>query len=119
MPTADHRVTLYRLPLRALVDQWMSHRHVSPEGWDAPETMQLLLPTVAWHLHHTTSTGLIRQKALHSLLVDVLQEHNPGMSERDAHTRASQFRRNVSEFSGIFWSAVSITMAVVSTAFSI
>ena len=24
------------------------------------------------------------------------------MSERDAHTRASQFRRNVSEFSGIF-----------------
>ena len=29
-------------------------------------------------------------------------EHDPGMSERDAHTRASQFRRNVSEFSGIF-----------------
>jgi HEAT repeat protein len=98
----DHRVTLYRLAAETLVDQWMSHRRVSPEGWDASETMQLLLPTVAWHLHHTTSTGLIGQEALHSLLVAVLQQHDSGMSERDAHARASQFRRNVSEFSGIF-----------------
>src|SRR5262245_3801190 len=98
----DHRVTLYRLAAETLVDQWMSHRRVSPEGWDASETMQLLLPTVAWHPHHTTSTGLIGQAALHSLLVNVLQQHDPGMSERDAHARTSQFRRNVSEFSGIF-----------------
>jgi HEAT repeat protein len=98
----DHRVTLYRLAAETLVDQWMNHRRVSPEGWDAPETMHLLLPTVAWHLHHTTSTGLIEQEALHRLLVDVLQQHDPGISERDAHARASQFRRNVSEFSGIF-----------------
>ena len=81
----DHRVTLYRLAAETLVDQWMSHRRVSPEGWDASETMHYLLPTVAWHLHHTTSTGLIGQEALHSLLVDVLQQHDPGMSERDAH----------------------------------
>jgi hypothetical protein len=98
----NHRVTLYRLAAETLVDQWMSHRRVSPEGWDASETMHLLLPTVAWHLHHTTSTGLIGQEALHNLLVDVLQQHDPGMSERGAHARASQFRRNVSEFSGIF-----------------
>jgi len=98
----DHRVTLYRLAAETLVAQWMSHRRISPEGWDAPETLQLLLPTVAWHLHHTTSTGLIGQEALHSLLVAVLQQHDPGMNERDAHARASQFRRNVSEFSGIF-----------------
>ena len=36
------------------------------------------------------------------LLVEMLLRYDPNLSENEAHTRASQFRRNVSEFSGIF-----------------
>ncbi len=93
-PTGTQSVTL--------VDQWMSYRRVSPEGWDVQETLQTLLPEIAWHLHATTSTGLIGEQALHTLLVATLRTSNPRLGEQDAHTRAAQFRRNVSEFSGIF-----------------
>ena len=98
----SHRVTLYRLAAETLVDQWMSHRRVSPEGWDVQETTRLLLPAIAWHLHHTTASGLIGQEALHGLLVDTLRQHDPNLSKPEVHARATQFRRNVSEFSGIF-----------------
>ncbi|MBI3796776.1 MAG: hypothetical protein HY268_07390 [Deltaproteobacteria bacterium] len=97
-----HRVTLYRMASETLVDQWMSHRRVNPEGWDVHETLQILLPAIAWHLHSTTSSGLIGEHELHRLLVETLQQHEPRLSKQEAHSRASQFRRNVSEFSGIF-----------------
>jgi HEAT repeat protein len=97
-----HRVTLYRVAAETLVDQWMSYRRVSPEGWDVHETLQVLLPATAWHLRSTTSSGLIGEQELHNLLVETLQQHDPRLSENAAHSRASQFRRNVSEFSGIF-----------------
>jgi HEAT repeats/NACHT domain len=97
-----HRVRLYRLASETLVDEWMSHRRVTPEGWDVQETMQVLLPAIAWHLHQTSSTGLIGEQELDRLLVETLLRHDPSLSENEAHTRASQFRRNVSEFSGIF-----------------
>jgi HEAT repeat protein len=96
-----HRAKLYGQAAETLVDQWMSHRRVNPEGWDVQETLQVLLPAVAWHLHSTTSSGLIGEQDLHHLLVETLRQHEPRLSE-EAHTRASQFRRNVSEFSGIF-----------------
>jgi HEAT repeat protein len=98
----SHRVTLYRLAAETLVDQWMRYRRVTPEGWDVHETLQVLLPAIAWHLHSTTSSGLIGQLELHDLLVDTLRQHDTRLSEKEAHSRVSQFRRNVSEFSGIF-----------------
>lgn len=98
----QHRAKLYSQAAETLVDQWMSYRRVNPEGWDAQETLQTLLPAIAWHLHSTTSSGLIGEQELHILLVATLRQHNPRLSEQDAHTCAAQFRRNVSEFSGIF-----------------
>ena len=98
----NHRVTLYRLAAETLVDQWMNYRRVSPEGWDVQETLRILLPAIAWHLHSTTSSGLISEQELHRLLVETLRQHDPRLSENEAHSRAAQFRRNVSEFSGIF-----------------
>jgi predicted NACHT family NTPase len=97
-----HRAKLYSQAAETLVDQWMNQRRVSPEGWDVHETLQVLLPATAWHLHSTTSSGLIGEQELHNLLVETLQQHDPRLSENAAHSRASQFRRNVSEFSGIF-----------------
>src|SRR5262249_55716800 len=97
-----HRVTLYRLAAETLVDQWMSQRRVSPEGWDAQQALRLFLPTIAWHIHHTTASGLIGHERLQSLLVEALQRDDPGASKLDAHARVSQFLRNVSEFNGIF-----------------
>lgn len=96
------RAKLYSQAAETLVDQWMSQRRVNPEGWDVHETLQVLLPATAWHLHSTTSSGLIGEQELHNLLVETLQQHDPRLSENAAHSRASQFRRNVSEFSGIF-----------------
>ncbi|MGE0822796.1 MAG: HEAT repeat domain-containing protein [Candidatus Binatia bacterium] len=98
----QQRAKLYSQAAETLVDQWMSYRRVNPEGWDAQETLHLLLPAIAWHLHATTSNGLIGEQDLHSLLVATLQKSDCRLSEQDAHTRAAQFRRNVSEFSGIF-----------------
>ncbi len=98
----QHRAKLYSQAAETLVDQWMSYRRVSPEDWDVQETLQTLLPAIAWRLHETTSNGLIGEQALHSLLVASLHDSNPRLGEQDAHTRAAQFRRNVSEFSGIF-----------------
>lgn len=97
-----HRAKLYSLAAETLVDQWMSHRRVQPEGWDAPETMHLLLPAIAWHLHQTTSSGLINEKDLHELLVRTLRRESPRLSAEQVQERATQFRRNVAEFSGIF-----------------
>ncbi len=97
-----HRVKLYQLAAETLVDQWMSARRVIPEGWNVSETLTLLLPAIAWHLHETTSSGLIGEETLHSLLVKTLRQNQPRLSENEAHTRAAQFRRNVAEFSGIF-----------------
>ena len=67
-----HRVRLYRLASETLVDEWMSHRRVTREGWDVQETMQVLLPAIAWHLHQTSSTGLIDEQELDRLLVEML-----------------------------------------------
>src|SRR5262249_43598619 len=97
-----HRVTLYRLAAETLVDQWMGHRRVTPEGWNTQEALRLFLPTVAWQMHHTTSSGLIGQEELHTLLVEALRRDDPRVSALDAHARVSQFLHNVSEFSGIF-----------------
>ncbi len=96
------RATLYKLAAETLVDQWMTQRRVIPEGWDVQETLQVLLPAVAWHLHATTSSGLIGEHALHDLLVKTLREQDDALREDEAQRRAAQFRRNVSEFSGIF-----------------
>jgi hypothetical protein len=96
------RVKLYQLAAETLVDQWMSERRVIPEEWNVPETLDVLLPAIAWHLHRTTSSGLIGEQDLHDLLVNTLRQHEPRLSEQDAHRRAAQFRRNVAEFSGIF-----------------
>ncbi len=96
------RVKLYQLAAETLVDQWMSERRVIPEEWDVPETLDVLLPAIAWHLHRTTSSGLINEQDLHDLLVKTMRQHEPRLSEQDAHRRAAQFRRNVAEFSGIF-----------------
>ena len=79
----------------------MSQRRVSPEGWDVQETMRVLLPAIAWHLHKTTSSGLIGQQELHHLLVETLQQNDERLSENEVHSRASQFRRNVSEMTVI------------------
>lgn len=66
------------------------------------EVQQVLLPAIAWRIHSTTSSGLIGEHALHELLVETLQQHDAHLREEEAHRRAAQFRRNVSEFSGIF-----------------
>jgi HEAT repeat protein len=96
------RSNLYRLAAETLVDQWMSERRVMPEGWDVQETLNVLLPAIAWHLHQTTSSGLIGEQELHALLVRTMRLRDSRLSETEAHTRAAQFRRNVNEFSGIF-----------------
>lgn len=98
----SHRVDLYRSAAETLVNQWMSQRRVTPEGWDARETLQVLLPAVAWHLHQSSPTGLIGEEELAGVLAGTLQEQDRQLSPDEAHARASQFRRNVSEFSGIF-----------------
>ena len=97
-----HRVKLYRLAAETLVDQWMSARRVTPEGWNAQETIDVLLPAIAWHLHQTTSSGLVGEQELHGLLVETLRQHHARWSENETHAQATQFRRNVNEFSGIF-----------------
>lgn len=97
-----HRVRLYRDAAETLVDQWMSHRRVNPEGWDTKEAMDVLLPAIAWHMHHTTSSGLIGEEELYGLLVETLRQDDAHISESEARTRATQFLHNVSEFSGIF-----------------
>jgi predicted NACHT family NTPase len=96
------RVKLYQLAAETLVDQWMSERRVIPEEWNVQETLDVLPPAIAWHLHETTSSGLIDDRDLHELLVETIRQHAPRLSERTAYRRAAQFRRNVAEFSGIF-----------------
>lgn len=59
----------------------------------------MFLPAIAWHLHHTTSSGLIGQEELHHWLVATLRQCGLRLSEPEAHVRAAQFRRHVSEFS--------------------
>jgi hypothetical protein len=97
-----HRVKLYRLAAETLVDQWMEARRVTPEDWDAKETTDALLPAIAWHLHTTTSSGLVREQDLHDLLLKTMRERDSRLGESEAHAKASQFQRNVAEFSGIF-----------------
>jgi HEAT repeat protein len=98
----DERVKLYQLAAETLADQWMTERRVVPEAWDAQETIRDLLPAIAWHMHCTTSSGLIGEQELHKLLVETMRRLQPRLTENEANARASQFRRNVAEFSGIF-----------------
>jgi len=98
----NRRVELYQRAAETLVDNWMSERRVTPDEWDADEALNDLLPAVAWWLHTEASGGLIGQDDLRQLLVETMRVRNPRLTEAEAHTRASQFRRNVSEFSGIF-----------------
>ncbi|MCI0490545.1 MAG: HEAT repeat domain-containing protein [Blastocatellia bacterium] len=98
-----HRVKLYSQAAETLVDQWMSARRVVPEDWEVEDTIKSLLPAIAWQLHCTTSSGLMRERDLHALLVETMREREARLSEREAVALASQFRRNVNEFSGIFF----------------
>ncbi|MGE0126792.1 MAG: NACHT domain-containing NTPase [Blastocatellales bacterium] len=98
----NRRVELYQKAAETLVDNWMSARRVTPDDWDSHEALTNLLPAIAWRLHTESSGGLIGQDDLQQLLVETMQSLNPRLGEQDAHTRAAQFRRNVSEFSGIF-----------------
>lgn len=111
----QHRVTLYREAAETLVDQWPTYRgwisasrgtaearRVEPEGWHPREVQQVLLPAIAGEIHHSTSTGLIGEEDLRHLVGLTLRQHHPRMSEDEAQTKATQFLRNVSEFSGIF-----------------
>lgn len=97
----QRRVSLYKDAAETLVDEWMSERRVIPEGWDAQETIDILLPAIGWHLHRTSSSGLIGEQELHELLVNTMKHHEPRLSESEAQSRAALFRRNVNEFSGI------------------
>jgi HEAT repeats/NACHT domain/HEAT repeat len=98
----DERVKLYQLAAETLADQWMTERRVIPEAWDAQETIRDLLPAIAWHMHCATSSGLIGEQKLHKLLVETMRRLQPRLTENEANARASQFCRNVAEFSGIF-----------------
>lgn len=80
----------------------MSERRVVPEAWDVQETIRELLPAIAWHMHRTTSSGLIGEQELHKLLVETMRQLHPRLTENEANARTAQFRRNVAEFSGIF-----------------
>ena len=98
----SRRVELYEDAAKTLADSWMSERRLTPDDWDADETLDDLLPAIAWRLHTESSGGLIGQDDLHQLLVETMRARNPRLTETEAHARAAQFRRNVSEFSGIF-----------------
>ncbi len=98
----NRRVEFYQKAAETLVDNWMSERRVTPDDWDSDEALDALLPAVAWRLHAEASGGLINQDDLHQLLVETTRARNPRLTEAEAHARAAQFRRNVSEFSGIF-----------------
>jgi HEAT repeat protein len=98
----SRRVELYQKAAETLADNWMSERRVTPDDWDVDEALNKLLPAIAWRLHIEASGGLMNQDELHQLLVETLRANNPRLSEQEAHNSAAQFRRNVSEFSGIF-----------------
>ncbi|MGH9843298.1 MAG: HEAT repeat domain-containing protein, partial [Blastocatellia bacterium] len=98
----SRRVELYEDAAKTLADSWMSERRLTPDDWNAEEALDDLLPAIAWRLHSESSGGLIGQDDLHQLLVETMRAGNPRLTEAEAHARAAQFRRNVSEFSGIF-----------------
>ncbi len=98
----NRRVELYQKAAETLVDNWMNARRVTPDDWDPEAALKVLLPEIAWHLHTQASGGLIGQDDLQSLLVETMSNYNRRLSEAEGHTQASQFRRNVSEFSGVF-----------------
>lgn len=96
------RVELYERAAETLVDQWMNARRVVPEGWDPRLAMTVILPAVAWHLHAKTSSGLIEENELQGVLVKALKQAWSDPPEDVAQAQASRFRRDISEFSGIF-----------------
>jgi HEAT repeat protein len=97
-----YRVTLYQLAADTLLNYWMEHRQTRPQNWDERVASDVLLPAIAWHMHRTTSSGLLDEVELQVIVTRALREHQDGLDEASAKRIAEEFCHNVSEFSGIF-----------------